>query len=488
MNDVPFYPNDSEDNNQCMVSVYRSILEYFSGQQKTQAEVANFVGYQPGRAAWTLGPLTNLAQHGFDIKMIEPFDYRKYAKQGKHYLYTVFSEQKADWMLAHSNILEIQPLIPDFLRTVSWENRPASLQDIDDLLTQNYLVFVTLNSRALNGKTGYTDHAVLILGRQAGNYILHDPGLPPHPNRYVPRAALLEAMGGPKHTAEVTGFRLKTLIGKRLDQYVVATRPRLSRAFVAKLIDDHRVQVNGQPAKPGYKVKEHDNVTIEYDESILDTVPDIDLPVLYEDADCIVINKPAGVLTHVQGEFNPEATVASFLRKRSEGLEGDRAGVVHRLDRATSGVIIGAKNAHALRFLQQQFADRKAKKTYIAVVEGHLKETEAIIDMPIDRNPKAPATFRVGANGKSAITGYKVLAQNDTHSLVELTPQTGRTHQLRVHLRQIGHPIVGDPLYGTGAYGDRLYLHAKSLEITLPDGERKTFEAPLPPEFMELVA
>jgi 23S rRNA pseudouridine1911/1915/1917 synthase len=222
-----------------------------------------------------------------------------------------------------------------------------------------------------------------------------------------------------------------------------------------------------------------------YDLAELDAVPDIDLPVLYEDDDCVVINKPAGVLTHTQSSFNTEATVASFLRNRAEGLEGERAGVVHRLDRATSGVLIGAKQQSALAWLQKQFAQRKVKKTYIAVVEGAPREHTAIIDMPIERNPKAPATFRVGPQGKRAITHYTVVQSGAGKSLVELRPETGRTHQLRVHLAQIGHPIVGDPIYGHGSFGDRLFLHAQSLEITLPNRERKTFTAPLPDTFKE---
>lgn len=209
----------------------------------------------------------------------------------------------------------------------------------------------------------------------------------------------------------------------------------------------------------------------------------MDLPVLYEDDDCVVINKPAGILTHTQGAHNPEATVATFLRDKVNGLDGERAGIVHRLDRATSGVIIGAKNQAALSWLQKQFAQRKVKKTYVAIAEGHLKEPEAIVDMPVGRNPKAPATFRVDANGKHALTHYRVLKENDKYSLLELKPETGRTHQLRVHLAHLGHPIVNDPLYGKGTYGDRLFLHALSLEITLPSRERKTFTAPLPPEF-----
>jgi len=276
--------------------------------------------------------------------------------------------------------------------------------------------------------------------------------------------------------------------GQRLDVFVVEAMPRLSRAFVNKLCEQGKVLVGGESAKPGYKVKSGDEVSVEYDLAGLDVIPDIDLPIIYEDDDCVVMNKPVGVLTHTQGEFNKEATVASFLRKKVADIGGERAGIVHRLDRPTSGVIIGAKNPEALSVLQKQFAQRKTKKTYMAIVEGHLKEAEAIIDMPIERNPRAPATFRVGANGKSAVTHYKVIQTTATASLVELKPETGRTHQLRVHLAHIGHPIIGDPLYGKGAHGDRLYLHALSLELTLPSRERKTFTAPLPPEFMEYMA
>lgn len=289
--------------------------------------------------------------------------------------------------------------------------------------------------------------------------------------------------------------------GQRLDVLVTAAMPRLSRAFIHKLCANDKVQVNSQSTKPGYKVREGDMITVDYDEAELDVIPEIDLPVLYEDDDCIVINKPAGVLTHTQGPLNPEATVATFIRQKiwqnKSAVEGEvpeektgseRAGIVHRLDRATSGVIIGAKNQKALSMLQKQFAQRKVKKAYMAIVEGQLKQDEAIIDMPIERNPKAPATFRVGANGKAAVTQYKVVQANQVASLVELRPETGRTHQLRVHLAQLGHPIVGDPLYGKGSHGDRLYLHALSLEITLPNRERRTFTASLPLEFMEYMA
>jgi len=276
----------------------------------------------------------------------------------------------------------------------------------------------------------------------------------------------------------------------RLDSFVVANVPLLSRAFAQKLCDEGVVLVNGKANKAGYKLHAGDLVDIQYDVSELDAIPEIDIPVLYEDDDCVVMNKPVGVLTHTQGRFNLEATVATFLRSRmaeSETMEGERAGVVHRLDRATSGVMIGAKNQQAMSILQKQFAQRKVKKTYMAIVAGHVDQPEAVIDMPIERNPKAPATFRVGLNGKSAVTHYIVVRETEHYTLLELKPETGRTHQLRVHLAKIGHPIIGDSVYGSGTYGDRLYLHALSLEITLPSRERKVFTAPLPNEFEELL-
>ncbi len=271
---------------------------------------------------------------------------------------------------------------------------------------------------------------------------------------------------------------------QRLDQYVVGEFADISRAFAARLITDGKVMVNGVvEVKPGYKLKLDDTVHIDYEPGPEEDYPDIDLEVLYEDEDCVVVNKPVGVLVHSKGGFNPEATVATWLRSRVKGIEGNRAGIVHRLDRVTSGVMICAKHSEALSWLQKQFATRKTKKTYYAVVAGVMPHEQAIIDMPIERNPKAPATFRVGPNGKSATTHYTVIATDQKHSLVRLQPVTGRTHQLRVHLAHLGHPIVGDVLY-SGEPADRLYLHASELELTvLKNHERKVFTALLPVEF-----
>jgi 23S rRNA pseudouridine1911/1915/1917 synthase len=272
---------------------------------------------------------------------------------------------------------------------------------------------------------------------------------------------------------------------QRLDQRVIELLPLLSRGFAVKLIEQGKVTVDGEPVlKAGYKLRLGERVSVDYVQEEQPPIESIDLPILYEDDDCIVINKPLGVLTHSKGDFNPEATVASFLRERVADLDGSRAGIVHRLDRATSGVMICAKTSEALSFLQKQFSLRKVKKKYIAIVSGHLANEHAVIDMPIERNPKKPQTFRVGANGKSALTEYHVLETNDKLSLLELAPQTGRTHQLRVHLNHLGHPILGDTFYG-GKPAERLFLHALSLEITLPNRERKTFSAILPESFAE---
>lgn len=275
---------------------------------------------------------------------------------------------------------------------------------------------------------------------------------------------------------------------QRLDQYVTAQVSDLSRSSAAKLIEQGKVQVNGiAQTKAGFKVRPGDRVSVDYDPASEATIPEIDLEVLYEDDDCVVVNKPVGILTHSKGVFNPEATVATWLSSRITDMHGERAGIVHRLDRATSGVMICAKTPEALSWLQKQFSQRNVKKTYRAVVQGVFKEPEAVIDMPIERNPKKPQTFRVGSNGKDAVTAYRVLESNGALSLVELKPTTGRTHQLRVHLEQLGHPIVGDVLYG-GKPADRLFLHAYSLEITTPSRERKTFSVPMPAEFTEKVA
>jgi 23S rRNA pseudouridine1911/1915/1917 synthase len=273
----------------------------------------------------------------------------------------------------------------------------------------------------------------------------------------------------------------------RLDQAVTAKVEVISRSTAGKLVEHGLVKVNGKvQTKTSQKVGPSDIIEVDYDPTAVRHTEDIELPVIYEDTDVVVLIKPIGLLSHSKGSFNPEATVESWLHKRVPELEGERSGIVHRLDRLTSGVMICAKNPEAQKWLQKQFAQRKTKKTYIAIVAGKFKNEQAVIDMPIERNPKKPQTFRVGAKGRASQTAYKVISESTKCSLVELKPVTGRTHQLRVHLQAIGHPIIGDPLYGE-LKGQRLYLHAVSLELTLPNRERKVFEAKIPFAFNELM-
>lgn len=268
---------------------------------------------------------------------------------------------------------------------------------------------------------------------------------------------------------------------QRLDAELARRYPDVSRSTWQKHIKAGHVTVNGGvQTSPKYDITEADSVAVSIPEQT--DFSGETLPVIYIDDNVIVVSKPAGILTHAKGALNDEFTVAEFFRRYTTvGLDTNRPGIVHRLDRDTSGVMIGARNAETATLLQKQFADRKTKKVYHAVVVGVPKELEATIDLPIGRNPSAPSTFRVDTKGKSAQTRYRVLGTNETASLVELQPRTGRTHQLRVHMSYISTPIVGDRVYGTPA--DRLYLHAASLEITIPQGDRRTFTADTPTSF-----
>lgn len=267
----------------------------------------------------------------------------------------------------------------------------------------------------------------------------------------------------------------------RLDVYLATYYPESSRSLWQKHIAAGYVRVNGDLIKEvDYLLGEDDEVSFELPKPADYSARSV--PVLYEDENVIVMNKPAGVLTHSKGALNEEFTVAEFVRGRTTYKQGtNRPGIVHRLDRDTSGVMLAVKNDATATLMQRQFAQRKAKKTYIAIVDGALKEPKATIDLPIMRNPKALSTFRVGAGGKSAQTSYEVLARTDKYSLLKLQPSTGRTHQLRVHLAYLGVPIHGDRVYGLES--ERLYLHAYKLEVTLPGGERTIFEAPVPQDF-----
>ena len=270
---------------------------------------------------------------------------------------------------------------------------------------------------------------------------------------------------------------------KRLDSELAKRYPETSRSTWQKHIKAGHVSVNDKViTSPKHDVTDIDSIAVNAPE-----MPDFsknELPIIYIDDNVIVINKPSGILSHAKGALSDEFTVAEFFRRyTTHNLDTNRPGIIHRLDRDTSGVMIGARNPGTATMLQKQFSDRKVKKVYYAVLDGVPKLDKANIDLPIGRNPTAPSTFRVDGNGKSALTRYEIIAINKKYSLIKLQPQTGRTHQLRVHMKYINTPILGDKVYGKPA--KRLYLHAASLEITIPSGNRQVFLAPIPQDLLD---
>jgi 23S rRNA pseudouridine1911/1915/1917 synthase len=258
----------------------------------------------------------------------------------------------------------------------------------------------------------------------------------------------------------------------RIDTMMAGIYKSYNRSTLQKFIRNGFVTVDGVLVKkPSEKFENGVKIELKIPEELKNA--DVKPEIIYEDGNVVVVNKPAGLLSEAKGEYCPERTLADF------GL------ICHRLDRDTSGVMILAKNEETQKMLKKQFQDRKVHKTYYAVVPGELKLPEARIDLPMIRDLKRPTTFRVDANGKEAETFYKVIKSNGKYSLVELRPTSGRTHQLRVHMKYLGHPIVGDRVYD-GEKAERLFLHAKNLEITLPGGIRKTFTADLPQEFLNV--
>jgi 23S rRNA pseudouridine1911/1915/1917 synthase len=293
--------------------------------------------------------------------------------------------------------------------------------------------------------------------------------------------------------------------GLRLDRYVAEYRGILSRSQIKSR--NLRGKINGREVKLSRPVKTGDRLEVSWaDAEPVDLIPeDIPLDIIYEDARTAVINKAQGMVVH-PGAGNRRGTLANALlyrRLRREGpgspalvspfenpgpaSGGLRPGIVHRLDKDTSGVIITAWDEEALAFLADQFKNRRVKKSYIALVPGCPGEPEGRIETCIARDSRDRKRFAVSVRGRTAITRYRVLRSWNSHSLVLLHPKTGRTHQLRVHLRHLGHPIAGDPLYGRADPlfpGSGLMLHARSLTLILPDHvEAQTFRAPLPERF-----
>lgn len=258
---------------------------------------------------------------------------------------------------------------------------------------------------------------------------------------------------------------------QRVDQALAFSYPNYSRATLKRFILDGRVSVNGTIIK---KASTLIDASVTPKLSLPESKTAKRPPVIYEDENVIVFDKPTGLLSVTKGNASPEPSLEDF------GL------IVHRLDRATSGVIILAKNPESKRYLQKQFERRRAHKSYFAIVCGHPVPEEAIINVPLTRNLKQPTTFMVSKEGREAITEYRTLDKTEKLTLLELRPKTGRTHQLRVHLAHLGTPILGDPVYNPrGMKAPRLFLHASTLEISIPGGKRLTFSAPLPVIFRE---
>ena len=286
-------------------------------------------------------------------------------------------------------------------------------------------------------------------------------------------------------------------IGKRLDAYLSLKNEKISRTIVQKLIEEGNILVNGKNPKASYKVSEGDKITLEEIEpkEISLKAQDIAVDIIYEDKDIIVVNKPKGLVVH-PANGNPDGTlvnaIMSICKGSLSGIGGEiRPGIVHRLDKDTSGIIIIAKNDEAHINLSEQIKNRKVKKTYIALVRGFVKENEATINMPIGRSQKDRKKMAVVKNGKNAVTHIKVLERFNNYTLLQVNIETGRTHQIRVHLSEIGYPIVGDYTYSNGKNEFGIVgqcLHAKSLKFRHPiTNEEMYLEAELPQYFKDVI-
>jgi 23S rRNA pseudouridine1911/1915/1917 synthase len=310
---------------------------------------------------------------------------------------------------------------------------------------------------------------------------------------YNPRvsSAQIELLVAPSHS------------GTRLDRFVAANSPELSRARVQELIESGLVQVNGQPSKPSYKLKGGERITVQPEPRapLKAEAESIPLDVLYEDDDLIIINKPAGMTVHA-GAGNSRGTLVNALLGRgqslSQGGNALRPGIVHRLDKDTSGAILIAKNDFAHAKLSESFRTRAIQKTYLALVQGKLTSAKGRIELAISRDPKrrmrmSARPVNKSANARAARTDWTVLQEFGPATLLEVQLHTGRTHQIRVHFSALKHPVVGDTLYGAASQLtigkiklpvlDRQFLHAARLSFFHPRTEKQiTVAAPLAPE------
>ena len=285
--------------------------------------------------------------------------------------------------------------------------------------------------------------------------------------------------------------------GKRLDAYIPSVDLDITRTSAQRLIEDGNILVNGKNAKVSYKIQENDKISVEIPKpkQIELKAQDIPIEIVYEDSDIIVVNKPKGMVVH-PANGNPDGTLVNAImaicKDSLSGIGGEiRPGIVHRIDKDTSGLLIVAKNDNAHVKMSEQIKNHEVKKTYIALVRGIFKENEATIDMPIGRSTSDRKKMAVNKNGKDAITHIKVLKRFDKYTLLQVNIETGRTHQIRVHLSHIGYPIVGDYTYSNGKNEFDVVgqcLHAQKLEFKHPITQKDMcLEAELPQYFKDIL-
>ncbi len=286
----------------------------------------------------------------------------------------------------------------------------------------------------------------------------------------------------------------------RLDRFVTEALRDLSRSYVQQLIDAGRVRVDGEPRRAAFKMTPGEVVVVDAPPLVDDDLePEaIPLDIVHEDADLIVLNKAAGMVVH-PAPGHPRGTLVNALLAHAPDIAiagSNRPGIVHRLDKDTSGLMVVAKTDRARNALVAQWNDRSVRKGYIALVSGVVVDDEATVDAPIGRDPAQRQRMAVTARGRRAVTHFAVRERFPTSSLLDVEIETGRTHQIRVHLAFIGHPVVGDPVYGrrrgAGESGNepqvsRQFLHAAKLGLRLMDGREVTFEAPLPPDLAQVL-
>lgn len=284
---------------------------------------------------------------------------------------------------------------------------------------------------------------------------------------------------------------------QRLDAYIAKQNIGISRTMVQKLLEEGTITVNGKEEKASYKIKEQDCIAIQIPEPKKVEIKEEDIPldIIYEDEDIIVVNKPKGLVVH-PANGNPDGTLVNAImaicKESLSGIGGElRPGIVHRLDKDTSGLLIVAKHDKSHIAMSEQIKNHEVKKIYWALVRGIVKENEATIHMPIGRSDKDRKKMAVRKDGKDAITHFRVLKRYKDTTLLEIQLETGRTHQIRVHMAEIGYPVIGDSVYSNGknAFGvEGQMLHAKKLVFAHPITQKNMeLEAPLPTYFSDIL-